>query len=87
MENFEIEKRILNIVDDAEIEVVGADCDFNVTVISNQFSGLLPVKRQQMILEGFKDVLASGTLHALTIKPFTFSEWNKKYSSLVKIDA
>lgn len=85
MDSVEIEQRIVNIVSDAGVEVLGADCDFSVTVISDEFKGLMPVKRQQMILAGFADVLASGALHALTVKPFTFDEWNKKYSNLVQI--
>lgn len=85
MESTEIEKRIAAIISDAEVEVIGADCDFSVTVISDQFEGLMPVKRQQMILAGFTDVLSSGALHALTVKPYTLGEWNKKYTNLVRI--
>lgn len=81
----EIEQRIVNTIADAELEVEGADCDFTVTVISETFKGLLPVKRQQRVLAGFSDVLASGELHALTVKPYTLEEWNKRITSLVQL--
>lgn len=85
MDSSEIEQRVTAIIGDAEVEVEGADCDFTVTVISDQFKQLMPVKRQQLILSGFSDVIASGALHALTVKPFTPEEWNKRYSSLVQL--
>jgi acid stress-induced BolA-like protein IbaG/YrbA len=62
----------------AAVDVEGADCNFTVTVIYDAFDGLLPVKRQQRVLEVFSDVLASGELHALTVKTFTTREWEAK---------
>lgn len=85
MESREIEQRIATILGDAEVEVLGEDCDFTVTVISDEFNQLMPVRRQQLVLSGFTDVLASGALHALTVKAFTVEEWNQKYSNLVQI--
>jgi acid stress-induced BolA-like protein IbaG/YrbA len=81
----EIEQRIAKVVADSTTEVEGADCDFTVTVISDVFCGLLPVKRQQMVLSGFTDVLASGELHALTVKHYTLDEWNSRYVGLVQL--
>ncbi|MFT3931164.1 MAG: BolA/IbaG family iron-sulfur metabolism protein [Spongiibacteraceae bacterium] len=70
----------------AAVDVEGADCNFTVTVISDVFTGLMPVKRQQRVLDAFTDVLANGTLHALTIKAFTPQEWEAKQSGgLVQI--
>ncbi len=81
MEAAEIEKKILEIVPDAELDVSGADCDFSVSIISEAFEGLPTMKRQQMILGGFSDLLTSGALHALSIKAYTMDEWNKKSNS------
>jgi acid stress-induced BolA-like protein IbaG/YrbA len=70
----------------AAVDVEGADCNFTVTVISDLFEGLLPVKRQQRVLDGFTDVFASGELHALSVKTFTTREWDAKNSAgLVQI--
>jgi len=40
-------------------------------VISDAFEGLNTLKRQQPILALFKDELASGALHALSVKART----------------
>ncbi len=85
MEASDIEKRVAAVVADAAIEVEGADCDFNVTVISDIFKGMMLVKRQQMVLAGFTDVLGNGSLHALTVKPYTMDEWNNHSAGLVQI--
>lgn len=85
MESNEIERRILSTLPGAQIDVEGADCDFNVTVISDEFDGLPTMKRQQRILAAFNDVLSNGDLHALSIKAHTLQEWNAKSSHLVQI--
>ena len=85
MEISEVEARIKEIVPDSEIEVDGAECDFSVTIVSEAFNDLPLMKRQQMILKGFSELLASGALHALTIKAYTLDEWNNKTSHLVQI--
>lgn len=85
MEISTVEEKILQTVTDAEIEVSGADCDFNVTIISDTFDGMSKMKRQQLVLSGFTDQLASGELHALSINAFTFEEWNAKPTGLVQI--
>ncbi len=80
-----IESRVKSAIDDAELEVTGADCDFTVTIISEQFQGLPRVKRQQRILSAFSDLLASGELHALTVKAYTLNEWNQRSNTYIQI--
>ena len=62
----------------AEVLPEGADCNFTVTVISDEFSGLMPAKRQQKVLNVFSEQLRTGALHALSVKAFTPAEWKKK---------
>ena len=59
---------------DAIIEVAGEDCSFQLYVISKQFEGKNTLQRQQSILALFKQELASGKLHALSIKAKTTKE-------------
>lgn len=68
-------------IPDAAVDVEGADCTFTVSVISAAFAGLLPVKRQQLVLNLFTDLLASGELHALTVKAQTPQEWEAKQTA------
>ena len=64
-----------------EIRIEGADCSFTAVVISQEFEGVMPVKRQQKILSAFADKLKTGELHALTVKAHTPKEWQKIHSA------
>lgn len=77
MEVNDVIARIKSVVPDViDIEVDGADCNFAVIVVSDAFEGMLPVKRQQLVLSGFSELLASGELHALSVKAKTLKEIN-----------
>lgn len=60
---------------DAEVKIEGADCSFAVTVISNAFAGMSLLKKQQSVLATVSDELASGKLHAMSVKCHTPAEW------------
>ena len=86
MQANEVSARVEKALPNAALEVEGADCNFTVSVISAAFVGLLPVKRQQLVLDAFADVLKTGELHALTVKTLTPQEWEAKQASgLVQI--
>lgn len=78
MQASEVSTRIEQALPGAAVDVEGADCNFTVAVISAAFAGLLPVKRQQLVLDAFTDVLKTGELHALTVKTLTPQEWEAK---------
>lgn len=65
-------------ITDADVMVEGEGCDLLITVVSSQFSGLTPVKKQQRVLATLKDPLASGTLHAVSVNAYTPEEWRDK---------
>lgn len=81
MQASEVSGRIEKALPDAAVDVEGADCNFTVSVISTAFAGLLPVKRQQLVLDAFTDVLKTGELHALTVKTLTPQEWEAKQTA------
>ena len=87
MEREQVIALIREVVPNAsEIAVDGADCDFSALVLSEEFDGVSQVKRQQQILARFSDVLATGELHALSVKAHTPSEWQaKQQGSLTQI--
>ena len=78
MEREQVIARIRQVAPEAEIMVEGADCDFTAVVLSGDFEGVSQVKRQQQVLAQFTDELASGELHALTVKAHTPAEWQAK---------
>ena len=71
----EIQSILIEGLENAEVFAEGDGSHFQVTVISNQFDGLRPVRRQQIIYALLGEHITSGVLHALGIKTYTESEW------------
>ncbi|NEX15710.1 MAG: BolA family protein [Halochromatium sp.] len=55
----------------AEVEVTGDGSHFEAVVVSEAFSGLTPIKKQRLVMDTVKAQIASGELHALSIKTLT----------------
>lgn len=74
MHQDEIIQRVLAEHPQATIDVAGADCNFEIQIVSENFAGQSLLQRQKGILGLFSDELRSGALHALTIKAKTPQE-------------
>jgi monothiol glutaredoxin len=77
-------------ISDANVMVEGQGCDLLITVVSAQFIDLALVKKQQLVMATLKEPLASGKLHAVSIKAYTPNEWqelpvNKPAAGLLQI--
>ena len=59
--------RIQGLYPDAAIDINGADCSFEVFIISKGLEGKNMLQRQQSVLSLFNEELTSGKLHALSI--------------------
>ncbi len=70
----ELIQRVRSLYPDAEVDVAGEECSFEIHVISDAFAGQNTLQRQKPILSLFKEEIRNGTLHALTIKARTPSE-------------
>lgn len=78
MEPQEIKSLIETGITDCEAIVDGDDgVHFQATVISDAFVGLNLVKRHQLVYKTLGDKMQSE-IHALSIRPLTREEWNKK---------
>lgn len=62
----------------AEVRVTGDGAHFDAIVISEVFAGLTPIKRQRTVMDTVRTEIASGELHALSIKTFTPDEWRTR---------
>lgn len=71
----EVQAIIQSQLPEARVITAGEGCDFQVTVISEQFAGLTPVKKQQLVYQCLNQYIASGAIHALTIKAHTPQQW------------
>lgn len=51
----------------ANVEVEGEGAKFHLTIVSSEFEGLNPVKRQQLVYGCLTEQIASGVIHAVTM--------------------
>lgn len=75
MDNEQVKQLLLAQLADCEIFVEGDGSHFQLVVIGDVFSGLMPIKRQQLVYKALNDVIASGDVHAVTMKTYTPDEW------------
>ena len=78
METSEIKQLIESGIENSEAIVTGDSGKYEATVISPAFEGLTMLKEHQLVYKTVNAQIASGELHALTIKAFTPSEWEEK---------
>jgi acid stress-induced BolA-like protein IbaG/YrbA len=87
MDTVQIQEAIETALPDAKVYLDGEGCDFSAIVISEAFDGLTPVKRQQQVLAAVSGWLATGELHAFSVRAYTGAEWDNREaaSGLVQI--
>ena len=64
----EITRRVLDAIADATVSVAVDGNRATIDVVSPVFSDLSRVKKQQLVYACIEDLIASGDLHAVTIK-------------------
>jgi len=84
MNEAEIIGRVRTLYPDAEVDIEGEGCDFELFVVTDSFDGMPPVKRQQSLLKLFAPELTAGRLHALGIRAKTHAEMGGR-SDLVQL--
>jgi acid stress-induced BolA-like protein IbaG/YrbA len=75
METSVVEQLIRAGLPDAEVQVTGDGSHFDAVVVSPAFAGLTPIKKQRLVMDTVRTEIASGELHALSIKTFTPEQW------------
>lgn len=78
MEIAEIRSLIETGLPGCQLSVDGEGCNFSVVVVGEIFEGLTPVQRQQKVLATVREPLSSGALHAISMKVYTPSEWQRE---------
>ena len=73
--SLEVEQLVQIGIPGAKVLVDGEGCDLLITVVSEQFTDLALVKKQQLVMATLKEPLASGKLHAVSVKAYTPEEW------------
>ena len=73
----EIQQMIEQSMNCHSVEVAGDGYHFEAKVVSNEFAGKRPVARQQMVYAVLQERIASGELHAISLKTLTEEEASK----------
>ncbi len=77
----EIQQRIEAVLPGAKVmirDLTGTADHWEVTVISPIFQGKRMLDQHRMVKGLFEKEIASGSLHALSLKTYTPEEWSKK---------
>lgn len=77
MTNEELHLLLAQNMPNSQIITDGDGYHFTATIISEAFTGLSKVKRQQMVYQGVSPYITSGAIHALTLATFTPEEWQQ----------
>ena len=77
MEPEEIKKLIEAGISESQVIVTGESGKYEAIVISPEFEGKTMVKEHQMVYATVNEHIASGALHALSIKAYTPNEWDE----------
>ena len=78
MQAEDVRERLASALPDCQFEVQNDGNKFLVVAIGERFNELSRVKRQQLIYSELNDLLAEGTIHALTIRAMTPEEWQAR---------
>ncbi len=70
----QIQELLVAQLPECEINVVGEGGKFQVLAIGDVFSGLNPVKRQQKVYQILNPHIASGAIHAVSMRLMTVQE-------------
>jgi len=70
----EVRDAILAALPDSRIDLEGEGCNLSAVIVSASFEGLPPVKRQQKVYAAVQHWLATGELHALSLRTHTPAE-------------
>ena len=77
MEPKQVEELIKTGLPECEVTVTGENGHFDARIVGDVFEGLNPVKKQQLVYKTVNAYIASGELHAFTMKTYTVAEWEK----------
>jgi acid stress-induced BolA-like protein IbaG/YrbA len=76
MQASEVAERIRAGLDPVEqVEVTGGEGKFEAVVVSTMFAGMSAVKKHQTVYATVRDEIASGSVHALSIRALTPEEY------------
>lgn len=78
MDNQQIEALLIETLGLAEAHVKSDGSHFHVIAVSDQFNDMSRVKKQQYVYAPLAEKISEGSIHAVSIKTFTESQWKRE---------
>jgi acid stress-induced BolA-like protein IbaG/YrbA len=82
METSAVEQLIRAGFPGAQVQVTGDGSHFDAVVVSPAFEGQTPIKKQRLVMDTVRAQIASGELHALSIKTYTPDQWSAQEAAV-----
>lgn len=76
--NEAIEEHLLAIPEVQVVQVTGDGYHYHLVIVSDVFIDKSKLARQQWVYTQIKDYITTGSLHALSMKTWTKSEWEEQ---------
>lgn len=61
-----------------EVKVKSEGTHFQIIAIDDKFEEMSRVKKQQFVYAPLSDLIADGTIHAVSIKTFSSAQWQRE---------
>lgn len=78
MENHQIEVLLKDSLNLSEVHVSGDGSHFQIIAVSDLFADMSRVKKQQFVYAPLSNIIAEGSMHAVSIKTFTGAQWKRE---------
>ncbi|TMP30074.1 cell division protein BolA [Pseudoalteromonas rubra] len=78
METNQVEALLQEALELDEVKVKSEGSHYEVIAVGSCFEELRRVKREQMVYAPLMEVIKDGTIHAVSIKAFTPTEWQRE---------
>ncbi len=78
MEPSQVESILKENLSLSEVHVKANGTHYEVIAVGECFSDVSRVKKQQLVYAPLKDLIADGTIHAVSIRAFTPADWARE---------
>ena len=78
MTNDQVAELINSALSLEDIVVKSEGSHYQIIAIDDSFENMTRVKKQQLVYAPLSQLIADGTIHAVTIKTFTQAQWKRE---------
>ena len=78
MEPSQVESILKDALSLSDVRVTANGSHYEVIAVGDCFEGVSRVKKQQLVYAPLMETIAVGTIHAVSIRAFTPSEWERE---------